>query len=212
MRVDPEYIDNETISDQSTEPTDSVTERTPGDDAMDETGGQSDSEVVVISQNNDVIVKQTRLLNAICNQNKDTISPTSIINVVSLRQRFDKKFDVVVSCDFRTFTTIMERQKLKISWEQCRVHEQLNVIRCFKYNAYGHTASKCNESVNICPICAKSHMIKDCPRNKSKCINCVRTNERLRMQLHTNHTAWNYNCPTYLHQMNLKRCRTRYLQ
>lgn len=209
--VDPEYIDTPTTT--TVPPMVPSTESTTAHVDIDMSDAAQDDVLITGVRNDDNQVNpQSRLLAAIRKQNPETIHTESSLNVTSVRQRYDQRYDVVISCDFTTFGFIMQRQKLKIGWYLLRVHEQLNVLRCYNCNAYGHTGKQCIEPDNICPICAEKHLIRDCPKTATKCINCVRANQSLGLQLDIKHTAWSHDCPTYLHKMDLKRRRTRYKQ
>lgn len=158
-----------------------------------------------------VTVTYNTLLNRIRSDNLDCFDFNSTLSIVSVKKRFNqKRYDVTLSTDTNSFKKIMAKQKLRIDWELYPVHEQLNVIRCYKCNNYGHVAGECKQSNFSCPKCAGDHNVQDCNSKISKCINCMRANEQLNKNLPTNHTVWNTDCPVYVHKLELKRKRVRY--
>lgn len=45
--------------------------------------------------------------------------------------------------------------------------------QCFKCQKLGHHASNCTSKDHVCPLCAQSHSLKECPRkDPHKCANC----------------------------------------
>lgn len=170
------------------------------------------SNVMDVDDNAKIDKNQDQLLKVICKQNNDLIHDKAELQIINVRKRFDKKYEVIISCDFTTFNTIMRRQKLKIGWDICYVYEQLNVLRCYKCNDFSHTANNCKSVDFYCPRCAGKHEIKDCTSEDLKCINCVRSNERLNVNLNVNHPVWSSSCKVYERKMNQKRLRTRYKQ
>lgn len=159
-----------------------------------------------------ILTDDSYLLSKIHAQNQDIIPEKANIEVIQTRKRSDGKYDVTISCDSTTFKYMISAQKLRIGWSICRVYEQLNVTRCFKCNAFGHVANECKSTKTICPKCSGDHEFKQCTSQTQKCINCVRTNEKLKLNVPVSHSVWSYDCPTYQHRLNLKRQRTRYVK
>lgn len=60
-----------------------------------------------------------------------------------------------------------------------------------------HTAEKCSSEIEICPKCSGHHPLKDCKSDHNKCPNCVAANEKYKLNLDVNHSAWNINCELY---------------
>lgn len=87
----------------------------------------------------------------------------------------------------------MEAEKLFINWDSCKVFEQINVTRCFKCLGFNHFSKDCTKDV-ICSICAGNHQSSVCKSDVQKCVNCNWHNEKLHMQLSTNHNAFSKDC------------------
>lgn len=176
------------------------------DDSLIEESLMLTDEVAQVSNN------QEQLLGVIRKQNSDVIGDNAELQIINVRKRYDKRYDVVISCDYSTYNSVMLRCKLKIGWDICSVFEQLNVLRCYKCNAFGHTAADCNETQHFCPRCAENHEIKDCKSKILKCINCVRSSQRLNISLDVNHSVWSTKCKVFERKINQKRQTTRYKQ
>lgn len=58
-------------------------------------------------------------------------------------------------------------------------------------------AKKCYSLHQVCGKCGKEdHNDKDCI--KTECKNCVDINKKLKLNLVTNHCAWDKQCPVYI--------------
>ena len=53
------------------------------------------------------------------------------------------------------------------------VQNGMQIIRCFKYQKFGHISAKC-QSGEKCGHCSENHLFRDCPNKnqESKCANC----------------------------------------
>lgn len=155
-------------------------------------------------------INNTEIVSKIRQQNSDLINKNSRIEIVSKRKRYDQNYDIVFKCDYVDFNKIIAGKKIKIGWSICAAHEDLNVIRCYKCNSYGHTAINCKDPDQYCPLCAGKHEVNFCPKTEEKCINCVRLNKRMNTKEPENHTVWSHICPVYIRQLDLRRERTNY--
>lgn len=117
-------------------------------------------------------------------------------------------FIAIIETDCQTFETLIQRERVHVRWDRCRVAEDVNVLRCFKCSKYGHKASSCNNPL-CCPICTGDHEATDCDAAFEKCINCELRNKLSKSpydeQLDVNHSAWSSACPVY--QKRLKNVR-----
>lgn len=63
-----------------------------------------------------------------------------------------------------------------IGWNSCKIDERISITKCYKYQGYGHVASKCNNKT-ACGFCAKEHDSRSCPdkedTQKHRCILCL---------------------------------------
>jgi len=62
---------------------------------------------------------------------------------------------------------------ITFGWREFEVHDFIpRPVRCFKCQMFGHTASRCKNSVPRCPRCAGQHTFENCNSNFVKCRNC----------------------------------------
>lgn len=52
--------------------------------------------------------------------------------------------------------TLLKRGTMYIGWNSCKIDERISITKCYKYQGYGHVASKCNNKT-ACGFCAKDH-------------------------------------------------------
>lgn len=133
------------------------------------------------------------------------LSPSSEITLIRMRKIEKRKnfpFIAILETDAQTFETLIQRQRVNIRWDRCRIVEDVNVYRCFKCSRYGHKASSCGNPT-CCPVCAGDHDVRECDATFEKCINCELKNKQMDKGnpydelLSINHSAWSPNCPIY---------------
>ena len=80
-----------------------------------------------------------------------------------------------------------------------RVVDRFFVKRCNRCQNFGHYAKNCSEEHAHCGYCHGHHLSKECTNVKEgdvqhyKCVNCERNEKDS-----TGHSAFRYNCPSYL--------------
>lgn len=87
---------------------------------------------------------------------------------------------------------ILQRKRLRIGWDRCRVEEKLTLDRCYNCQQYDHTANRCPEKgQKVPPKCRncgqQGHMIVDCKASTPSCYSCGAEG----------HKAGTMACPTY---------------
>lgn len=143
-----------------------------------------DSDEIII----DKIIKQNDLESSSKNFKLKILRKTVVIN---------KKFNLILEADSSTYNFIINKQKLNLGWNRCFVYNDYGIIRCYKCNKYGHFQKDCQDKIT-CGKCTGNHNAQECVSNCVKCINCVLSNEKYKMNLNVNHTVWdNVNCETY---------------
>lgn len=134
------------------------------------------------------------LIHFLLKQNSDIFSANSKVNVI--RSWSTKKkgnvFQALLQVDMHTFNLVASRGHVLIGFDSCTVFEALEIPRCFKCNKFFHTKKYCKNQVS-CPICSLEHEVANCPDvNKHNCSNCSNLKQTLKIDLNTNHAAWNY--------------------
>lgn len=91
--------------------------------------------------------------------------------------------------------------RVNVSHQKVHVEERSNFLQCFKCFGFGHTVKHCKSTDDICSICSiTGHRHEKCPSKDddavvSKCINCVKSNEKNKSSDATNHVAISRSCP-----------------
>lgn len=95
-------------------------------------------------------------------------------------------FNAVVEMDSESFGKAMGVGKVNVGWDKCKIFENLVVKRCYKCLGFNHKSVECKNKV-CCRKCCGEHDAKNCNNSEeSKCANCVKTNERLELNLDIN--------------------------
>lgn len=98
------------------------------------------------------------------------------------------------------YQMFMDTKKVFLGLQRCRVRDDFNLRRCWKCNAYGHAAKKCNRAA-VCGVCAGPHETRDCSNPKEQaCINCRISNKycKTEKKKHTGHTESDiHRCEVY---------------
>ena len=80
----------------------------------------------------------------------------------------------------------------------CRVFDRFYVKRCNQCQEFGHYKDTCNNPVT-CAYCGEGHSSESChlkectDASKFSCANCKKADKE-----HSGHTAFAFNCPSYI--------------
>lgn len=155
--------------------------------------------VTIVGMTQDI--DEERLVSWIRKQNQD-IFGNSNIEVLRMwpTRRNNSVYQVTLQLNEEVFRKVMSRGSVLVGLDTCTVYEAFKLTRCFKCNSFNHSSKSC-QSILKCPLCAESHLVKDCKVNDStqyKCSNCTLVNQKQNSKIDTNHAAWNYkSCHTY---------------
>lgn len=150
-------------------------------------------------------------------QNSNVIKNESKIEVKDCKKIVNRKssyYTVYLKTDVETFRNIMSIGKLKLMWSVVKCYQVVQDNRCYKCQAFDHFSDKCplgNENF-ICPTCSGDHKAKDCESENTKCINCVRFNEKYSTSRPTDHAVWSFLCPVLSKRYEQLRKRIRYCE
>lgn len=107
------------------------------------------------------------------------------------------------SVDVDSYKRLLDSGHLLIGLNGCSVFDGVNILRCFRCNGFNHSAKNCTKNY-VCPLCAQSHELKNCPVNKDTdkddfcCSNCVSLRKVQLFDVQTSHPVWDYNnCSAY---------------
>lgn len=144
-------------------------------------------------------------------QNKDILEEGSLIKLV-VTKKMVKTFLAIIECDAKSFQNILTKAegRLFVDYRACRCYEYVSIIKCYNCNQYNHTSKECPNS-KTCGKCASiHHESKDCSSRTYSCINCKLSNDKFKLHLNTDHSAYNIECPTYIRHLNSERAKIQY--
>lgn len=114
----------------------------------------------------------------------------------------------IVQMPAKFLITLVNKGKIFMQWRTHRVSNYVNVVRCFKCQAYGHMAKSCSSANSHCETCGSTdHLKLECDKkDKPKCINCCRS-KRKEMW----HNVRSKDCPEYKKQVEIFNSRVKWL-
>jgi hypothetical protein len=148
------------------------------------------------------------LKNRIVSQNS-FIANDAKIEVVEYKEKNGKIY-ASVKCDGNTFGKMIEKGRIVVGWDSCRVYEHFRIARCFKCSGFRHIAKDCRHEL-ACPKCAGPHELKNCKSTEQKCINCMTANKNLGLKLNVSHFAWHRECEVFKRKINSEMKKTEYV-
>lgn len=135
----------------------------------------------------------------------------SRIKVLSVYEnRRHKNYGAIVEVDPVTFEKAMDKGKLFIGWDVCKITEYINVKRCFNCCGFNHAAKNCKRK-KACLKCGGQHILKDCKSERSECVNCKNAVNKLQLKIDVNHPAWSKECATFKNKIELERRHISYM-
>lgn len=152
------------------------------------------------------------LLSNIRAQNDLKDNDIEILFVREIRLSTNTYYTAYMKTDKGTFDKIMNTGRLNILWDRVKCYEHINVLRCFKCSMYGHIAEKCTADKYTCARCSGEHETNKCRSDVIKCPSCVCNNEKLKLNLPTDHPSWDKKCPSLVNQLDRMKKRLRYEQ
>lgn len=167
----------------------------------------------VVGFDSDYFNDDTRLTNAICKQNDKLFDESAEIQIIDKKKmRGTELHTAVLTVDVNTFRRVLKAGRIFIGWNSCREKEHVEVMRCFKCNQFGHLAKECKEEDFVCPLCADKHSMNQCKvkEDEYKCVNCVRANTELNLDVNVKHCAFSLKCPVLNKQIEKRKHNIRY--
>lgn len=116
---------------------------------------------------------------------------------------------IYAECSGSLFNKMLTYGKVYIDWERLPVYEDLTVSRCYKCQGFHHKSPNCTKT-EVCGNCAGSHSTLACERQIKKCVNCKIANGKHNLQLNTDHSAFDPECPSLKYQLGLLQNKTDY--
>lgn len=143
------------------------------------------------------IPEEQEIIDMIKEQN-DIAQRENIKMSIKKRIKGNKKDGIlIIEVDPATHKVLLEKNKIKLGWNRCRIFDCVSVLRCFKCCGYNHFAKDCKREIK-CRRCAGNHIEKECKSDKKKCANCFRMLEEFKMNdIKTDHFASDTSCEYY---------------
>lgn len=164
--------------------------------------------IVNISEktSDDQIVKKLKMQN-------DCIPDDAELKVIKTMERtIDEKttYSAIIETSAKVYDDVVQRGKLSIGWDMCKVFEYIYIARCYKCMGFNHMAKVCTKK-QACLKCSGEHQIKDCTSENTKCINCSLAATKLNLPMDTNHQANSMKCTIFQRQVERERKRIDYI-
>lgn len=128
-----------------------------------------------------------------------------IVQIYETKRYNGKIFNAKIKMDYESFVNAISAEKLNIGWERCRVYDGTSITKCYKCQGYNHKAVDCKNQ-EICYKCHGQHKSKDCNEEiVKKCVNCIKANNILKLNLKYDHCTNDRKCPVYENKLKLKK-------
>ena len=108
-----------------------------------------------------------------------------------------KRIMAVVAVDSDVFMKMIQKGRLNIGWERCRIEEYVGIRKCYKCFSYYHKSIDCKSAIK-CLKCCGEHLAKDCESVTEECGNCIDFNKRLGLALDANRNVNSKECHVYV--------------
>lgn len=140
--------------------------------------------------------------NLIC-QNDLNINPSDV-KIIHRSKLKNEKFGLSIEMDKGVYEDLKSKERVFIGWSRCGIYDDFGMIRCYKCWGFGHFARVCRSEI-CCPKCAGGHRGVDCESEVKKCINCLKSNKKFKLNLNINHDVWDKNCATFQRMVEQRR-------
>lgn len=152
---------------------------------------------------------EQEIIDCIKNQNSG-LEDIKILKFIKMwKNNKTLRSSVIIEVDGNSFKKIIDKGKINIGWNVCRVFEEISVLRCYKCCGYNHIAKDC-KSEEVCVRCGSNNHKSDVCDKKMSCINCVKTNSRFNLKLEVDHSAIDQCCSVYKRYTQINRNKINY--
>lgn len=137
----------------------------------------------------------TNLLEEKIRRQNRWINEADILKITYVREGQNGTGVIYAECSGSLYIRMMKQTKIYIDWERLPVYDNIAVSRCYQCQGFNHKSNRCAKH-QICGNCAGNHPTKECNNRIKKCINCIEANKKYKLELGTQHTALDPDCPS----------------
>lgn len=134
---------------------------------------------------------------------------TGEIKVTYIKKNKKGDKTIYCECSSASFKNLIEKGKVYIGWERYPVFEDLDVLRCFKCQAFHHRQQECRNGV-VCPNCSGNHTESNCKNHQKCCPNCKHANDKYKKNYNMEHASYDLNCPSLKYFIEVLKSKTNY--
>lgn len=163
------------------------------------------TELKFIEKEDDTIIQDLIEQNELDNKLKEEIK---ILKKYENKRRRNSG-NIIIEAKLDAFTELMKVGKLNAGWRECDIEEYHSIVQCYKCARFNHLAKVCENNIT-CFKCSGDHKTEECTNDFLKCINCIKTTEKLKINLNHNHAAFDKNCPCLMKIIERINNRTNY--
>lgn len=123
-----------------------------------------------------------------------------------------KFYNAILETESECFNKMLDAKFVSIGWNKCRVFEDVRVNRCYKCLGFNHKSTVCTQE-RVCAKCLGNHKKEEACKTSSelnKCINCIRANKKLSLNLNDDHNTFSKECPVYARKMEIEKKKVSY--
>lgn len=158
-----------------------------------------------------VKLSESEVLAKLRKQN-DFLCDSDMICIKIMEKKYgrDVYYNIIIEIDSDGFKKAIEKEKLCIGWERCKVFDATYVKRCFNCLGFNHTSSNCRSKL-VCQKCLGDHKKENCDQDYiEKCSNCLKANEKYNLKLNVSHNVFSKDCHVYMQKLRVEKSRIDY--
>jgi hypothetical protein len=153
-------------------------------------------------------LKDETLIDTIKKQNTiDARNEDLCIKIIKRMAKDRSGGSLILEVDIRTHELMLEKERINIGWNKCRVFDHYSIKRCFKCWGFYHIAKDCKRQ-ETCSKCAANHKASECKAIKMRCVSCMHKNKTYNLKINEEHDALSRKCPTFIRALEEEKKRT----
>lgn len=152
----------------------------------------------------DIVLNESdeKIIIMLTNQNDITLNGDTKMEIRKRITKSENNATIIIEVDPKTHKSLIEKQKIKLGWNKCRVFDCVSLLQCYKCCGLYHYAKDCKHDTK-CRRCAGNHAEKDCQSLVKKCVNCVKMVKEFKISdIKTDHIANDKDCEYYRRALN----------